>query len=325
MSILFSHFLSKYNEIRPQEADFTEVLDLIALKPKMLYFYGKMPENRPKNSCHGSVKNGTKLIMERPKVLAVVGSRKPTKYGEEMAYKIAFEAARRGAIVVSGLAYGIDSIAHRAALDAGGVTVAVLGTPIDQIYPRSHVGLAEEIVKQGGVVMGEISPGAKFHPKVSFLERNRLIAGLADVVVIPEAAERSGSLNTAAHALEQGKDLFAVPGDIQRPTSKGCNKLIRQGAMPCLEVRDVLELLFPEEFLRRKKSKIASPPRQASLPLGDNEVETGILRSLANGIRDGETIIKMLDLPVSTFNQAITMLELKNRVKALGANQWMLL
>ena len=324
MSIFFSHFLSKHNEIRPQEADFTEVLESIALKPKMLYFYGKMPENRPKNGCRGVRKSGLKVAMERPKVVAVVGTRKPTKYGEEMAYKIAFETAKHGAIVVSGLAYGIDSIAHRAALDAGGVTVAVLGTPIDRIYPQAHVGLAEQIVRQGGAVMSELAPGVKFYPKVSFLERNRLIAGLADVIVIPEAAERSGSLNTAAHALEQGKDLLVVPGDIQRPLSKGCNKLIRQGAMPCLEVKDVLELLFPEEFLRRRKSKIASPPNQASLPIGDNEVETGILRSLAQGVSDGEDIIRMQSLPVSTFNQTMTMLELKGRVKPLGANQWML-
>lgn len=328
MSILFSHFLSKYNEIRPQEADFTEVLDTIALKPKMLYFYGKMPENRAKNSCQttkkSALKNVVKVASQRPRVVAVVGSRKPTKYGEEMAYKIAFEAARRGAVVVSGLAYGIDSIAHRAALEAGGVTVAVLGTPIDQIYPRAHVGLAEQIVRQGGAVMSELAPGVVFHPKVSFLERNRLIAGLADVVVIPEAAERSGSLNTAAHALEQGKELLAVPGDIQRPLSKGCNRLIKQGAMPCLEVRDVLEFLFPEEFLHRKRSKIASPPHQVSLPIGDNEVETGILRSLAQGIQDGEQIIQAEGLPVSTFNQTMTMLELKGRVKSLGANQWMI-
>ncbi len=329
MSILFSQFLSKYNEIRPQESDFTEVLESIVLKPKMLYFYGKMPEKPVENSCElpkkTARKNVLKVASRRPKVLAVVGTRKPTKYGEELAYKIAFAAAQRGAVVVSGLAYGIDSIAHRAALEAGGVTVAVLGTPIDQIYPRAHIGLAEQIVRQDGAVMSELGPGVRFRPKVSFLERNRLIAGLADVVVIPEAAERSGSLNTAAHALEQGKDLLAVPGDIQRPLSKGCNRLIRQGAMPCLEVKDVLELLFPEEFLARKRSKIASPPHQASLPIGDNEVETGILRSLAQGIQDGDDIVKAQGLPVSTFNQTVTLLELKGRIKALGANRWMII
>ena len=204
MSILFSHFLSKNNEIRPQEADFTEVLSSIAVVPKMLYFYGKLPEKRVKS-------------------VAIVGTRKPTEYGARIAKKLAYDVAKRGAVVVSGLAYGIDSIAHRGALEAGGTTIAVLGTPIDYIYPRAHVGLAEEIVQTGGAVMSELAPGAEYHTKTCFLERNRIIAGLADVVVVVEAAERSGSLNTAAHALEQGKDIFAVPGDITRPLSKGCN------------------------------------------------------------------------------------------------------
>lgn len=336
MSILFSQNLSKNNEIAPQEANFTEVLASIAVKPKMLYFYGKMPENRQKEGC--------KKVKERPKTVAIVGSRKPTKYGETIAYKLAYEAAQRGAVVVSGLAYGIDSVAHRAALDAGGETVAVLGTPIDQIYPRSHRPLAAEIVEKGGCVMSELPPGAqigdeylvqeqtedgerlsrvKYHPKSCFLQRNRLIAGLADVVVIPEAAERSGSLNTAAHALEQGREIFAVPGDITRPLSQGCNSLIRQGATPMLGVNDVLEVLFPPE--RRKKLT------QAELLLGDNTTllgdslaETAILRSLAMGMSDGAEISAQTSLSVAEFNQAITLLELKNRVVALGANRWTL-
>lgn len=320
MSILFSHFLSKNNEIAPQEADFTEVLSAIAVTPKRLYFYGKMPENRVRssvqNSRTGRTKDPNKSILERPKVVAIVGSRKPTNYGAEIAYKLAYEAAKRGAVVISGLAYGIDSVAHRGALAAGGVTVAVLGTPIDQISPRTHLGLAEEIVKTGGCVMSELAPGAEFAPKVSFLERNRLISGLADVVVIPEAAERSGSLNTAAHALEQGREVFAVPGDITRPLSKGCNRLIRQGATPYLEPADVLDLLFPP--LKRPKR------RQTELPIGDNEAETVILRAIAGGIQDGERILAESGLEIAVLNQNLTMLELKGRIRALGANQWAL-
>lgn len=308
MSILFSHFFQKYNEIRPQEADFTEVLESIAVTPKRLYFYGKLPENR--------LKYGTKRTFERPKTLAIVGTRKPTEYGTEIAYKLAYEAARRGAVVVSGLAYGIDSIAHRGAVEAGGVTIAVLGTPIDQIYPRSHIRLAEKIIETGGAVMSEMAPGAEFHPKTSFLERNRLIAGLADVVVIPEAAERSGSLNTAAHALEQGREIFAVPGDINRPMSKGCNRLIRQGAMPYLEPDDVLNLLFP---VRRKRKST-----QATLLIGDTGAETAILGQLAAGVSAGEVMLENLQISVAELNQALTMLEIKGRVRALGGNQWAL-
>lgn len=308
MSILFSNFFQKINRISPQEADFTEVLESIAVKPKMLYFYGKMPENRLKSGC--------KRATERPKTIAIVGSRKPTKYGENIAYKLAYEAAKRGAVVVSGLAFGIDSVAHRAALDAGGVTVAVLGTPIDQVYPKTHLGLAEKIIASGGCVMSELAPGAEFYPKTSFLERNRLISGLADVVVIPEAAERSGSLNTAAHALEQGREVFAVPADITRPLSMGCNRLIRQGATPLLGINDVLDILFPP----KRKAKL----HQGSLPLGDSPAETVILQLLAAGLQEGERIIQRGSLAVAEFNQAMTMLEIKNRVVALGANRWML-
>lgn len=307
MSILFSHFLSKNNEIRPQEADWTEVLSTIVVMPKRLYFYGKLPKSQLKNGC--------KNVKFRPKTLAVVGTRKPTKYGEEVAYKLAYAAAKRGAVVVSGLAYGIDSIAHRAALDAGGITVAILGTPIDHIYPKSHYRLAEEIVEKGGAVMSELPAGAEFFPKTSFLQRNRLISGLSDAVVIPEAAERSGSLNTAAHALEQGRDVFAVPGDITRPMSRGCNRLIQQGAMPYLEPDDVLSLLFPAQ----KKRKMA----QVAL-VGDTDEETVILGLLRAGMQQGEEILVKAGLAAAVFNQNITMLEIKGRVRALGCNRWTL-
>ncbi len=302
MSILFSHFFQKINQISPLEANFTEVLDTIAVKPKMLYFYGKMPENVSKTS-------------KRPKTVAIVGSRHNTRYGEEVAYKLAYELARRGVVIVSGLAYGIDSIGHRAALDAGGTTVAVLGTAIDRIYPRSHTKLAAEIIEQGGAVMSEYAPGATVYPKTSFLERNRLISGLSDIVVVVEAAEHSGSLNTATHALNQGKEVFAVPGNITSPYSQGCNKLIAQGAYPYTEPNDILRLLFPEDFVKKH--------RQLPLNLaGDSPVETQILQALGSGLRAGEDIMTAAHLSPEVFNETITLLEIKSRVRALGANNW---
>lgn len=323
MSILFSHFLSQNNEIAPREADFTEVLTSIALAPKMLYFYGKMPENRG----FGVDKNngfGGSGVDKRPPTVAIVGTRKPTKYGEMVAHELAYAVAKRGGVVVSGLAYGIDSIAHRGALEAGGVTVAVLGTPIDQIYPRAHQGLAEKIVETGGCVMSELPPGAvhgrDYHAKTCFLRRNRLISGLSDVVVIPEAAERSGSLNTAAHALEQGREIFVVPGDITRPMSKGCNRLICQGATPYLGVEDVLEVLFPGAKGRAGSAFDGS----GEASRGDTEAETAILRALLAGMRDGEEILAQTGLEVTEFSQAMTMLEIKGQVRALGMNKWML-
>ena len=327
MSTLFTNFSQNINQILPLEHNFTEVLESIALKPKILYFHGKLPENMSKNGK-----------TTRPKVVAIVGSRHNTKYGEEVAYKLAYELAKHDVIVISGLAYGIDSIAHRGCLDAGGTTLAVLGTPINQIYPRSHLPLAEEIINTGGAVISEYPPRTKDYkdaplapgeyysesgkrtqdPKGSFLYRNRLISGLSDIVVVVEAAEQSGSLNTAAHALNQGKEVFAVPGNITSPYSQGCNKLIKQGAIPYTEPDDILRELFPEKFLKNHQKL-----RQASL-LGDTDVETKILQALASGCRSGEEIMANSLLPPEVFNEAITMLEIKSRVRSPGMNTWSL-
>lgn len=309
MSTLFSHFFQKINQISPLEADFTEVLYTIALKPKTLYFYGKMPEN--------VVKNGKK---ERPKTVAIVGSRHNTRYGEEIAYKLAYELGKRGVIVVSGLAYGIDSIGHRGCLDAGGITVAILGTRIDDIYPKTHIPLAKEIIEKNGAIISEYSPSDKVITTYSFLERNRLISGLSDIVVVIEAAERSGTLNTAAHALNQGKTVFAVPGNITSPLSKGCNNLIKQGALPYTEPDDVLRELFPEEYAKTRKK-----PLKISQIHGDSLEETAILRALAAGLTNGSEIAEKMSLTPEIFNQTITVLEIKSRVRSLGANHWALI
>ena len=344
MSTLFNNFFNKINQISPLEHNFTEVLEAIALKPKTLYFCGKLPENMSKNG---------KQI--RPKVVAIVGSRHNTKYGEEVAYQLAYKLAKKGVIIVSGLAYGIDSIAHRGCLAANGITVAVLGTRIDDIYPKNHLDLAKEIIEKNGAIISEyaslkdasaplapaeagfdgknwisyeaentplkttfIAPYQKRHieKKRSFLYRNRLIAGLADIVVVVEAAERSGSLNTATHALEQGKDVFAVPGNISSPYSQGCNKLIKQGAIPYTSPEDVLEQLFPEEYLEKQKTF-----KRQNL-IGDTDVETLVLKALSSGLRSGEEIMQKTHLPPEVFNETITLLEIKSRICSLGANHW---
>ena len=347
MSTLFSHFFSKINQISPLETNFTEVLDTIALKPKTLYFYGKMPENMSKtkdsknNKNHkkkqkSSDKTRTNTESKRPKTVAIVGSRHNTRYGEEVACKMAYELAKNGVVIVSGLAYGIDGIAHKACLDAGGTTVAVLGTPIDHIYPSAHKPLAKEILEKGGAIISEyapkntsskapLAPGEfidkitnqrRQDPKGAFLYRNRLVAGLSDIVVVVEATEKSGSLNTASHALNQGKEVFAVPGNITNPYSKGCNKLICQGANPYTSPDDLLRLLFPEKYLKKKSNQI---------PLfGDTEMETAILKALSNGLRDGEDIMKKAKISASDFNQNITLLEIKGLVRSLGFNNWSL-
>ncbi|MBQ6354985.1 DNA-protecting protein DprA [Candidatus Saccharibacteria bacterium] len=320
----------KINQIRPQEGKFTEGLSSIALKPKILYYAGKIPEKR--------------VI-----TVAIVGARKNTAYGEEIAYRAAYECAKAGMIVVSGLAYGIDSIAHRGALDAGGITLAVLGTPIDQIYPRKHQGLAEEIIRGGGAIISEYGPGDKECVlnggqnqdrransgggrgevgKLRFLARNRLISGLSDAVLIAEAAEHSGSLNTASHALEQGRDLYAAPADITRVTSAGCNQLIKKGAEPYLRPADLIEpyavRLARGENIWGDVSETGAKKRRQSGIFGGSPLEKQIVKQIASGVRDGDEIIARLAVPAAEFNQAITMLEIRDIVKSLGMNSWML-
>ena len=309
----------KINEIRPLESNFTEVLKTLVLNVKMLYYYGNLPKKCP--------------------AVAIVGSRKNTSYGYEVAYQAAYVAAKAGAIVVSGLAYGIDSIAHRGALDAGGLTVAVLGTPIDQIYPKEHLGLAKEIVSRGGAIISEYGPNdlpeGKKEIMARFLMRNRLISGLSDVVLIAEAADRSGSLNTATHALNQGKELLVTPGDINRENSRGCNKLLAQGAQPYTEPDDLLKILFPPQNKQKATAKSTTKTTGSTdnkienylerlAPRLETEIERKITSLILFGIKDGEEIVKKLEIPVAEFNQSITILEIKGIVRPLGMNKWMI-
>ena len=357
MSTPFSHFFTKINQISPLEHSFTEVLDTIALKPKTLYFRGKLPENVSKTRPEAgpkSTNSDSKPVKTRPRAVAIVGSRHNTRYGEEVAYNLAYKLARRGVVIVSGLAYGIDSVGHRGCLAAGGTTIAVLGTRIDDIYPKEHLSLAKEIIQKNGAIISEYAPFAdkqaplapaeagwdgrkwisyeaenrdkppvhspfirrRIEQKSSFLYRNRIISGLADIVVVVEAAERSGSLSTATHALDQGKTVFAVPGNITNPYSQGCNKLIKQGALPYTTPDDILQELFPEDYVK-KHQKL----RQAKL-FGDTDVETLILQAVASGCRSGEEIMAKTKLPPEVFNQAVTLLEIKSRLRPLGLNHW---
>ncbi len=301
----------KINELRPLEHNFTEVLKKLVLIPEILYYYGKIPEKRDGLRC-----------------VAIVGSRKNTSYGKELAYNAAYEAAKAGAIVISGLAYGIDSIAHRGALDAGGITIAVLGTPITEIYPHCHTSLAKEIVGTGGAVISEYGPAdiaaGKKELQARFLRRNRLIAGLSDIVFIPEAADRSGSLNTACHALDIGIDLMAAPGDITRLNSRGCNRLLAQGAIPYTAVDDLLDLLFPARISKNRVKKTNELDRDEIIDTGETEVEKKILTEILDGVFDGEEIVRKTQISSSDFFQGITILEIKGLVKPLGANQWVL-
>jgi DNA processing protein len=246
-------------------------------------------------------------LLQQP-LVAIVGSRKVTPYGQEVTETLARQLAEQGIGIVSGLAFGVDSRAHRACLDAKGNTIAVLPGPLEKVYPASHHSLAQQITQQGGALVSEYPAGSGVQ-KYQFIERNRLIAGLADAVIITEAAEKSGSLYTATFALEQGIPVFAVPGNITSSTSVGTNNLLKSGAIPVTSVHDVLNSLGIQAAAARK-------------PTSDNPAEQTILDLLDAGLHDGHALLERSQLEVSLFNQSLTMLEITGRIRALGGNQW---
>lgn len=192
------------------------------------------------------------LPPENQPAVAIVGARKCTPYGEEMALEYAETLAGAGVAVISGMARGIDGAGHRGALNAGGKTYGVLGCGVDVCYPREHIGLYMDILKNGGLI-AERAPGEPPLPAY-FPERNRIISGLSDVILIMEAKEKSGSLITADQALEQGKDVYALPGPADSALSQGCHRLIRQGAGILLSPEDLLEELGIDRIHLLKKS-----------------------------------------------------------------------
>lgn len=212
------------------------------------------------------LRGGPAEILSRTAV-AVVGARSCSRYGAQVARELARELAAAGVVVVSGLARGVDGEAHRGALAAGGLTVAVLGCGIDRDYPRAHAQLAGRIAESGAVV-SEYPPGIEPSPW-RFPARNRIVAGLARATVVVEARERSGALITADFALELGRDVFAVPGEITSALSAGTNDLIRQGATPLLAADDVLEALGLERAPPRVPDTLTAGARMLLEPLSE--------------------------------------------------------
>jgi DNA processing protein len=281
----------KINTLAPDDSKYLQILTTIAKAPKRLHYAGTLPERRAVT-------------------VAVVGTRRPSTYGKEVTHRLSYDLAKRGVIIVSGLALGVDAIAHAATLEAGGTTIAVLGNGLPKIQPATNRGLADSIIKNGGAILSEYPEHEDARPHY-FLERNRLVAGLADAIIITEAAIRSGTLNTAAHALEQGKEIFVVPGNITSPLSAGCNALLKQGARVITDYQDVLDVLAPD-----------LTTSQQLLPLGQTELESTIIALIADGVRDGEALLKASGATAIEFNMTLTMLELAGAVKPLGANQW---
>ncbi len=283
----------KINQILPHNHKYTQIITNIAVVPKKLHYIGKLP------------------ALRQPTV-AIVGTRKPSSYGREVTTQLAGDLARRGVVIVSGMALGVDGLAHRAALEAGGTTIAVQGNGLAELYPHTHDQLGKDIIDGGGAIISEYEPNVPARD-FRFLERNRIISGLSDAVLITEAALRSGSLSTAHHALEQGREVFVVPGNITSPLSGGCNSLLKQGATPVMSADDILEVIAPG---------LLKP--QVQLALGDNSAQTTIIQLLVNGTRDGDELQRQSDIDPSQFASELTMMEINGLVRSLGGNQWTL-
>ncbi|MBI4114765.1 MAG: DNA-protecting protein DprA [Candidatus Niyogibacteria bacterium] len=273
-------------KIALQDKEYPALLKEIAQAPKQLYVRG-VPE---------SLKNAYE---QKVPIVAIVGSRRATSYGMEMAFMLARDLALEGAIIVSGLAMGIDAQAHRGALGGGGTTWAVLGSGIENIQPAINRKLAEDILRNNGLVISEYG-GKANATKWTFPERNRIIAGLSQATIIVEAAERSGALITARLALDANRDVGAVPGEARSINSKGTHSLLKEGAALIQDAGDVLELLGVE----KKKPNLDKI----------DEIEHHILHSLA-APKTADELGDLIQCSMQELNIHLSALEIAGAIK----------
>jgi len=283
----------EYVKILLTDKNYPKLLKEIFDPPKELYIWGE-------------------LKAEEKYPLAVVGTRKISSYGKQVAAPLVKNLAKAGLTIVSGLALGIDGLAHQAALDVGGRTIAVLGSSLDIIYPALHKKLAENIANSGGAVISEYPPGTR-PAKYTFPARNRIVAGLSLGVLVIEAPEKSGALITARFALDQGREVFAVPGSIYNPNSIGCNKLIKMGAKPVTKAEDIFET-FNLEFSTEPKKEIKPETPEEEI----------LLKFLSHEPVHIDELIKLSKLSPSAANSTLTIMEIDNKVKNLGNNNYIL-
>jgi DNA processing protein len=243
--------------------------------------------------------------------VAIVGTRRVTAYGRQVTQEVAGLLARNGVTVISGMARGVDSVAHQAALNAGGRTIAVLGSGVDRIYPPENRRLAEQIIQKGAII-SDYPPGTP--PEGSnFPPRNRIISGLSLGVVIVEAGKTSGALITANFAVDQGREVFAVPGNILAPQSKGTNRLIQDGAHPLLDPQDVLEMLNLTMVTEHRAARVAIPA---------DETEAQLYQALSLEPMHVDEIRAQTNMPIETVSATLAMMELKGMVRQVGGMQY---
>lgn len=269
---------------------------------------------------------GLKYIDDNPKVLyvrgevrednelsiAIVGSRKATSYGKWACEKFTKELVDMDVTIISGLASGIDTIAHRTALDHGGRTIGVLGNGIDVVYPKRNRSLYSEMEEKNSII-SEFPLGTQ-PLAFNFPQRNRIISGIAKGVIVIEAQEKSGSLITAHHALDQGKDVFALPGNINSIFSGGTNRLIKDGAKPLLDIEDIIEEIY------ELKERIKSINKDEIDYSNYSETEIKIIKVLEEGPTHSDTIAYKTGIDISTINSILTILELKGVLREISSS-----
>ena len=289
----------KIKLINCQQPTYPSLLKEIYNFPPLLHYFGEIP-----NDDHFFI--------------AFVGTRRASNYGMEHTRRLIKELAEYlpKVVIVSGLAYGIDAVAHQAALDYGVKTIAILGSGLGKLYPKSHASLANEIVKQGGAVCSEFSTLVPPNPS-NFPARNRIVSGLSSVVVVTEAPSKSGALISAQLALEQNREVCALPGPVDKSSYQGCNNLIKQGAYLVTTVKDILEVFGSQKELPQLEQKEPTKPKESD---NLNKQEQEIVDFLNLQPSPIEEIATKLAISVVQTMQLLTVLELKGylRVEAGG-------
>ncbi|MBT6254191.1 DNA-protecting protein DprA [Candidatus Uhrbacteria bacterium] len=278
--------------LQNKDSRFPTLLSEIHDPPERLFFRGQLSED--------------------PEVcVAVVGTRKATHYGKHVTKKLVTELARHNITIVSGLAYGIDAEAHRATLDAGGRTIAVLAGGVDNpsITPRAHEDLAHEIIAAGGCIMSEHPPGTSSRP-YHFPARNRIIAGMCQLTLIIEAQAKSGTMITAAAALRENRDVLVVPGPITSPYSEGPHQLLKDGAIPVTCTQDILEILD-------LTAAHAAADIKRVIPMSEDE--RSLLEFITHEPINTDELSRISKISITSVTQLLTLLELKTLVTHVGS------
>jgi len=282
-------------ELRPKDKTWPKLLSEIPNPPKKLY-------------CRGNLK------LLRSDCFGIVGSRKYTPYGQEAVQSVIGGLIDVGFVIVSGLALGIDGIAHQTTIEFGGKTIAVLGSGIDDktIYPRNHIRLATEILKKDGLIISEYPAGFRA-TEWTFPQRNRIISGLSRGILVVEADQSSGALITAQYALEQNRDVFAIPGSIFSAKSIGPNSLIRRGAKLVASARDIInEYGYDQELFNKKRQTTTDDP-----------TENKIFELLNDGAAMSvDRIVELSNIQVPKIMATLSILEITGRIKNLGNGKY---